>query len=125
MPSMWGGIWGEDMTPHETIEIMLDGHGVKFEREYRFNSARRWRFDWSIPEYKIGIEYEGSTWASGRHTRGAGYAKDCEKYNSAACLGWRVLRYTSDMIRDNPSQIIDNVMTIITGDIRPVPRRVK
>lgn len=110
------------MKPDQTIEILLGGHGVKFVREYRFNSARRWRFDFAIPESRIAIEYEGSTWAQGRHTRGAGYAKDCEKYNSAACLGWRVLRYTSDMLRDNPGHVIDDVMMIIAGDIRPMPR---
>lgn len=51
--------------------------------------------------------------------RGTG---DCEKYNNAACLGWRVLRYTSDMLRDNPGHVIDDVMMIIAGDIRPIPR---
>ena len=28
----------------------------------------------------------------GRHNRGAGYAKDLEKYSMAAALGWRILR---------------------------------
>ncbi|AUL97471.1 hypothetical protein FORC54_3326 [Vibrio vulnificus] len=42
---------------------------------------------------------EGGTWANGRHTRGKGYAADCEKYNVAALEGWRVLRFTGDMIK--------------------------
>ena len=101
--------------PKQAIELMLAGHSVEVEREYRFNSARRWRFDWAIPEHKIGLEYEGGVWAGGRHTRGAGYSKDCEKYNSAACLGWRVLRYTSDMIRDNPGRVLDDVLILMRG----------
>jgi hypothetical protein len=36
----------------------------------------------------------------GRHTSGGGFIKDCEKYNAAALLGWRVLRYTTSNIDD-------------------------
>jgi len=97
------------------VELILGGHGVKFEREYRFNSARRWRFDFALVDHKIAVEVEGATWAAGRHTRGAGYAKDCEKYNSAACLGWTVLRYTSDMVNSNPYQIIDDILILTKG----------
>lgn len=31
----------------------------------------------------------------GRHTQGAGYTKDCEKYNEAVSMGWRVFRVTT------------------------------
>lgn len=67
-------------------------------REYRFHPVRRWRFDYAYPAERLGIECEGGTWARGRHTRGAGYAKDAEKYDEAAILGWRVLRFTRDQI---------------------------
>ena len=36
----------------------------------------------------------------GRHTRGKGYERDCEKYNEAVILGWRILRVTTDMVSD-------------------------
>ena len=65
------------------------------EREYRFHDVRRWRFDFAYPDHKVGIECEGGTWAKGRHTRGSGFAKDCEKYNTASMMGWTVLRFTS------------------------------
>lgn len=45
--------------------------------------------------------------------RGKIYSNNCEKYNSAACLGWSVLRYTSDMIRENSGQILNDVLLII------------
>lgn len=70
------------------------------EREYRFHPSRRWRFDFAIPEHMVAIEIEGGTWARGRHTRGDGYEKDCEKYNTAAFLGWRVFRFTTGMVED-------------------------
>lgn len=101
------------VTGEQAVELILGGHHVKYEREYRFNSARRFRFDFAIVDHKIAVEIEGGTWGAGRHVRGAGYRRDCEKYNSAACLGWTVLRYTSDMLRDNPRAVLDDVLMLI------------
>ncbi|MCA2455812.1 MULTISPECIES: endonuclease domain-containing protein [Vibrio] len=69
------------------------------EKEYRFHETRRWRFDFAYPEQQLAVEVEGGTWAGGRHTRGSGYEKDCEKYNEAALRGWSVLRFTGSMIK--------------------------
>jgi len=68
--------------------------------EYRFHPVRKWRFDFAFVGERIAVEVEGATWAGGRHTRGSGFEADCEKYNTAACLGWRVVRVTSVMVRD-------------------------
>lgn len=70
------------------------------EREFCFAPPRRWQFDLSWPSRKLAAEVEGGTWIQGRHSRGSGMRKDAEKYNAAALAGWRVLRFTSDMIRD-------------------------
>ena len=63
--------------------------GADLVREHRFHPERRWRFDMAFPAVKLAIEIEGR----GRHQTVAGYAKDCEKYNAALILGWRVLRF--------------------------------
>ena len=67
--------------------------------EYRF-CERRWRFDFAWPDKKVALEIEGATWVGGRHTRGQGYRNDCEKYNRATVLGWKVIRATTDMAKD-------------------------
>jgi very-short-patch-repair endonuclease len=67
----------------------------KWEPEYRFHPVRKWRFDWAMPSKKVAVEFEGGVAIKGRHTRIIGYTKDCEKYNAAALLGWKVLRYTA------------------------------
>lgn len=67
--------------------------------EYKFCPDRRWRFDYAYPDLKVAIEQEGAVWAQGRHTRGSGFIKDMAKYNKAALLGWRVLRYTPDQMQ--------------------------
>ena len=78
------------MTKTELKTLLYD-----WTHEYRFHPVRRWRFDHANPEYKVAIEYEGGIWTGGRHTRGIGYKNDCDKYNAAQVLGWRVLRYTT------------------------------
>lgn len=63
-------------------------------QEYKFHPKRKWRFDSAWPEKMIAVEFEGGIWTNGRHTRGKGYENDCEKYNNALLLGWRVFRLT-------------------------------
>jgi len=67
-------------------------------REWRFHSVRRWRFDFAWPDLKVAVECEGGTWSRGRHVRGKGFEGDCQKYNAAAVLGWKVLRVTGGML---------------------------
>jgi len=69
------------------------------EREYRFHPTRRWKFDFCWPSKMVAVELEGGTWTGGRHTRPVGFEKDCEKYNEAAIMGWKVLRFTANMVR--------------------------
>lgn len=69
------------------------------ETEYRFHPPRRWRFDYCLKEYKIAIEFNGSVWTQGRHTRGQGYINDREKINQAQIDGWLVLELTTEMVK--------------------------
>lgn len=62
------------------------------EHEHRFHPTRRWRFDYAWPERKVALEIEGGAFTQGRHTRGAGFKADLEKYSEAAALGWRIIR---------------------------------
>ena len=66
-----------------------------YETEYKFHPKRKFRFDWAIPSIKVAIEYEGIVSDKSRHTSLQGYTNDCNKYNLAISMGWRVLRYTA------------------------------
>jgi len=87
-----------------TFALQLRQLGVpEPEREYAFAQdamGRRWRFDMAWPDKMVAAEVEGGVWSRGRHTRGAGYVADCEKYNAATLLGWRVLRIPTPMVED-------------------------
>ena len=83
--------------------LLMHIHGYEMpppEREYRFHPKRKWQFDFAWSEKKIAVEVEGATWINGRHTRGKGFENDCEKYNTAAVMGWKVLRFTRGMIEN-------------------------
>ena len=86
-------------------ELVFSAHltcdNIKYESEYRFCDKRRWRADFALLEYKLLIEIEGGVYSRGRHVRPTGFIKDCEKYNMAAKLGWKVFRFPTEQVMDN------------------------
>jgi very-short-patch-repair endonuclease len=79
--------------PVSRFERLLRSVGLPAPvREHRFHPVRRWRFDYAWIEHKVALEVEGGVWTGGRHTRGAGFVGDMEKYNTATVAGWRVVR---------------------------------
>lgn len=88
------------------LEAILDQHIMAYrlpkpEPEYVFHPTRKWRFDRAWPEFRLAVEIEGlmPPWLqAGRHQRSGGYTGDCEKYNEATLLGWKVLRFTREQI---------------------------
>lgn len=79
--------------------------------EFVFALPRKWRFDYAWPDSHVALEVEGGIWTGGRHTRGAGFLKDIEKYNRAAELGWLVLRTSpANLYSDGMIQSIKAVL---------------
>lgn len=75
--------------------ILAERYGKELRAEYRFCLTRRFRADWYIPKLNVLIEYEGIFGGKARHTSVTGYSTDCEKYNLATVMGYRILRYTA------------------------------
>ena len=74
--------------------------GVEAVKEYRFHPVRKWRFDVAFPAVKVAWEIEGGVWTYGRHNNATGFLKDCEKYNTAVSMGWRILRSPWEWAQD-------------------------
>ena len=74
--------------------------------EHTFHPKRKWRFDYAFLNEKVAVEVDGGQWKAfgGRHSRDA----DRHKINSATVLGWRVLRFSPEMLKK------DGVGCIIT-----------
>ena len=82
-----------------TLATHLRACGINFEQEYKFHPERKWRADFYITGTNILIEVEGGIWSGGRHTRAKGYLGDMEKYNSAAVMGFKVLRFSTEQVK--------------------------
>jgi very-short-patch-repair endonuclease len=61
--------------------------------EFKFHPTRKWRIDYAWPDVKLAVEIEGGAFCRGRHTRGAGFVADLEKYDALTEAGWALLRY--------------------------------
>jgi very-short-patch-repair endonuclease len=96
------------------VKLIGQELGLQVTKEFKFNPKRKWKFDYYIPELKLGIEVEGGTYketwyrdkktgelkhhVGGRHNTGEGFLEDCEKYNSATVLGFKILRFPPDKL---------------------------
>lgn len=84
-------------------------------REYQFDATRRFRFDACYLREKVAVELDGGVHGGGRHTRGAGFEKDCEKLNLAASRGWVVLRYTAkDLTKGRGPETVKAVCNLLS-----------
>lgn len=86
-------------TGEELFAAQCRAVGLIPAREYRFAPPRRYRFDFCFPELKLAVEVEGGVWSGGRHTRASGFIEDCNKYNLAAVMGYRVLRFPTHEVK--------------------------
>jgi very-short-patch-repair endonuclease len=69
-------------------------------RQYRFHETRNFAFDFAWPEYKVAVEIEGGLFSRfSRHRSSVGYHNDCDKYNEATRLGWKLIRFTTKHIQ--------------------------
>lgn len=82
----------------ETFQLHCQAHGLKPEREVKFCPTRNWKVDFLFRAESIIVEIEGGVWSGGRHSRGKGFEADCEKYNRATLMGYRVLRYSTAQV---------------------------
>jgi len=80
------------------------------KREYRFDSERRFRFDFAWLKEKIAVEIQGGTWCHGAHVRAKQYQIDCDKQNLATLQGWRVFCFTGDDVKKHPALMIEQIV---------------
>lgn len=108
----WRQCGGPDLTPQYRFAAeAVGGPGKGLRARLAEAGLADWRFDRAYLPAKIAIEIDGGTWGKrdengeivlGRHSRGTGFAGDCWKINNAQLLGWRVFRFTSDMLAKDP-----------------------
>lgn len=66
---------------------------IEWLQELRFDSVRKFKFDYGHWKLKIAVEMEGGIYTGTGHVKTGTYLKDMQKYNMAQIRGWMVLRY--------------------------------
>lgn len=66
----------------------------KTKTGWKKDKGRKWRIDVAFPAARLAVEIEGGVFTGGRHTRGAGFMDDMEKYNELSMMRWHLLRFT-------------------------------
>jgi very-short-patch-repair endonuclease len=89
------------------------GDGTIAVPEYRFHFTRRWRADFAFVDEKVLVELEGGIFSKGRHTRGMGFHKDCDKYNEAVRHGFVVLRFTILHVDNDPAGMVNTITDVL------------
>lgn len=92
-----------------------------YQREFKFSSVRRWRVDFAWVEQRVAVELEGGVYTGGRHTQATGFMKDCEKYNTLVLYGWRLLRFPSPQVKNDPMHVIAVIATALRQPVPPQP----
>ncbi|HYE70670.1 MAG TPA: hypothetical protein VD932_04015 [Aquabacterium sp.] len=102
----------------------------QFVRQLRFAQriGRQWQFDFAFPRFMLAAEVEGlvvrQLWDKpvggkrvqvvyGRHATISGFLEDCVKYNTAAMLGWTVLRFGQQQVKSG--EAIEMTMNVLAA----------
>lgn len=94
--------------------LLIRGSGLPVPvREYRFHPTRKFRFDFCWPIWKVAAEIEGGVWIQGAHNRSKRFISDSTKYNLAASLGWKVLRFTEWHLNKDAAGTIEILKKIL------------
>ncbi len=98
------------LTPAQIFKLLLDTANITgYETEHRF-CERRWRFDMAFPALRVAIEIDEETSHSHWHKQ----TQDREKGNAAVVAGWRLLRFSGAMLRDDPDTCIAQLRELLT-----------
>jgi len=87
---------------NDYFALQLQAVGIEYDREVKVIEGRRFAFDFRIKGTQVLAELQGGTWLPNKtgHSTGTGIKRDCVKLNLAQLAGWKVLHFTSDMVRD-------------------------
>lgn len=86
------------MNLEDELAYQLDVSGIEYERQYKAIPDRRFKYDFRIGN--LLIEIQGGVYQyAPSHASAAGIRRDCEKVNLAVANGYKILLFTSDMVK--------------------------
>ncbi len=99
------------LTPAALFELLLRDAGIDgYVKNYRFRApASRQEIDYAWPELRCGVEVDEETC----HGRWRKQTEDRQKGNIALLTGWRLLRFSGAMLRDDPDGCIAQLRELL------------
>lgn len=90
------------------------------EAQYRVVEGGRViaRLDFAYPSARIGIETDGYRWHGGRER----WARDIRRENRLKLLGWTLLRFSWEDVRERPEVVASQVSAVLEGTHLVHPR---
>lgn len=82
---------------HVVLPLAMEGY-PRPKSQALLIPERKYRIDFAYLEERLAVEIQGQIWHKGGHTSGRGLTRDAEKYNALACIGWKLLIITPEMI---------------------------
>lgn len=87
------------MNLEDEFAKQLDNEGYYYERQYKAISDRRYLYDFYIPPVLL-VEIQGGVFQyKPSHASASGIRRDAEKIDLAMANGYKILLFTSDMVK--------------------------
>jgi very-short-patch-repair endonuclease len=96
-----------------TLQLVFDTIPEALKRG---EGRRQWSSDFAWIPQRVIVECEGGVYTQGRHTRGAGYSEDCDKYNAGTLAGWKILRFTTAHLTPKEISNTLHIVKLALGD---------
>ncbi len=102
------------LTPAALFELLLRDADIDgYVKDFRFRApASRQELDyvWGADTIRVAVEIDEET----AHGRWRKQTEDREKGNAALLLGWRLLRFSGAMLRDDPDGCIAQLKQLLS-----------
>ena len=99
------------LTPAALFELLLRDAGIDgYVKNYRFHApVSRREIDYAWVELRCGAEIDEETC----HSHWRKQSEDRQKGNIALLTGWRLLRFSGAMLRDDPDRCIAQLRELL------------
>jgi very-short-patch-repair endonuclease len=104
---------GADSVPEARLGVVLNAAGIPptLHHLVTVETGDTFELDWAYPSARVGLEVDGY----GIHLRSFdAFEKDRFRRNEIEVVGWHVLNFTRRMVRNRPSQVVDQVRRALT-----------
>ncbi|MEP7314261.1 MAG: hypothetical protein ABI859_16880 [Pseudomonadota bacterium] len=117
---------GEKISAEDLFALQCERDGLPKpvrQAQFALKLGRKWAADFCWHEHRVIVEVEGlvvrrlagQIVVTGRHASIGGIKGDMEKYNTAAILGWHVLRFEQGMVKSRAAIEVTKAMLSARG----------